>query len=94
MTTVTPLEVRQARAYLQKQNISSADIPPNLFAMSAKEMGKSFRETLNFLARLLSGGQGDNPSPGNTKNVDILKPENAIGGDPIEYANAEGAAHE
>lgn len=87
---VTPLEIRQARAFLQKQGIASADISPHLFAASAKETGKSFRATLNFLARLLSGGQGGNPSPENTKKVDILKPENAIGGDPIEYADADG----
>lgn len=87
---VTPKEIRQARAYLEKQGISTADINPKHFAASAKETGKSFRDTLNWLARLLSGGQNQGPAPSVTKNVDRLKPENAIGGAPIDYATDQG----
>lgn len=86
MTAITPSEIRDARSYLQKQGIRTSDISPRQFAASAKELGKSFRDTLNFLARLLSGGQGQGPSPAVTKNVDVLKPETAIGDEPIDYA--------
>lgn len=86
MPAVTPEEIRKARAYLQKMDITSAHVSPRKFAASAKELGKTFRETLNFLTRLMSGGQGQGPSPAATKDVDRLKPENAIGGDRIDYA--------
>lgn len=86
MTGPTPNDIKKARIYLQKQGIRSSDISPRKFAASAKEMGKGFRETLNFLARLLSGGQGQGPSPKATKNVDQLDPKNAIGGDAVDYA--------
>lgn len=84
---ITPREIKQARIYLQKQNITSAQISPRKFAASAKEMGKSFRDTLNFLARLLSGGQNQGPAPNASRKVDQLNPVNAIGGDPIDYAS-------
>jgi hypothetical protein len=88
-TAPTPEEIRQARAYLQKQGVRSSDINPKQFAAVSHETGKSFRDTLNWLARLLSGGQGQGPSPATTKNVDVLAPANAIGGDEPDYA--EGA---
>lgn len=87
MSAVTPEEIRQARAYLQKQGVRSGDISPRKFAASSKEMGKSFRDTLNFLARLLSGGQNQGPTPKASRAVDQLKPENAIGGDEVDYAS-------
>lgn len=87
MGSLTPEEVRQARAYLQKQGVRSSDINPRRFAASAKETGKTFRETLNRVAILLSGGQGLGTSPSVTKNVDRLKPENAIGKEKIDYAS-------
>lgn len=87
MSAVTPEEIRQARAYLNKQGITTSQIPPRKFAASSKEMGKSFRETLNFLARLLSGGQNQGPAPRASRAVDQLKPENAIGGDEVDYAS-------
>lgn len=81
-----PEEIRQARAYLQKQGIGSGDISPKHFAAVAAETGKSFRETLNWLARLLSGGQSQGPAPAVTKKVDVLKPERAVGGEEPPYA--------
>lgn len=76
---VKPAEIRQARAYLQKQGIRSADISPAHFVAVAKETGKSYHDTLLFLAHLLSGGQGEGPSPVTTANVDRLDPIRALG---------------
>lgn len=84
--SVKPKDIRDARTYLNKKGIRTGDIAPRHFAAVAAETGKSFRDTLNFIARLLSGGQGLGPSPSTTKHVDLLKPENAIGGEPIDYA--------
>lgn len=83
---VTSKEVREARAYLQGHGIRSSDMAPRHFAASAKELGLSFRDALNYLARLLSGGQGQGPAPQATKKVDILDPKNAIGGEPVDFA--------
>jgi hypothetical protein len=74
-----PSEVRQARAYLQKQGIRSGDISPLKLAASAKEMKKSYRETLRFVAVLLSGGSGMGPSRIASRNKDRLDPVQAAG---------------
>jgi len=63
MASVTAQEIRQARAYLQQQNIGTSQISPRKFAMTASELKKSFRETLNILILALSGGQGVGPAP-------------------------------
>lgn len=47
------VKVRQARAYLRRRGISTSQISPRRFASSSSEMGKSFSETLRFLAALL-----------------------------------------
>ena len=68
--TVTNKEVRQARAWLSNKGmtlvgkpITSTDIPPRLFAETAKRTGKSFDDLLRFLARAKMGGQGLGQSP-------------------------------
>lgn len=54
-----PKEVRAARAWLRKRGITTPMISPKRFASAAKELNKSFRETLALLARLYMGGQGE-----------------------------------
>lgn len=58
MKASTPKEIRQARAFLQKMGIRTADMSPRLFADASKEVDKSFRETLRLVATLLTEGQG------------------------------------
>ena len=53
----TPAEVRAARAFLRKRDISSKEIPPQKFANSAKELNKGFRELLRTIMRMRTGGQ-------------------------------------
>ena len=55
MSKVKPDEIRAARAFLRKRGIGSSEIPPRRFAVSAKEMKKSFSELLAFIARLYQG---------------------------------------
>ena len=86
--SVTPADIRAAKAILAGED--ETRISPRHLAASAKELKKPLSETLNFLARLLSGGQGQGPAPKTTKDVDILKPENAIAGDEQEFATEEG----
>lgn len=87
---ILPKTIREARAYLMSKGVKPSDISPRKFAAASKEMGKSFRETLNRLALLMAGGQGEGPAPSVTKDVDRLKPENAIGGEKISYADDPG----
>lgn len=85
---VTPAEIQKARDFLQGRaeprvgRKKPSQISPRDFAYSAKEMGKSFEETLNTLAYLASGGQGEGPSPIATKDTDKLDPINALGDTP------------
>ncbi len=50
-------EIRAAKSFLERRNIDSDEISPKQFAKAAKELDKSFIETLRLLARELSGGQ-------------------------------------
>ena len=50
-------EIRAAKSFLERRGISSSEISPKEFAKAAKELNKSFMETLKILARELSGGQ-------------------------------------
>jgi hypothetical protein len=76
---VTPLEIRQARAFLQQRGVRTSDIAPRRFVAVAKETGKTFSQTLNYLALLLSGGSGNGPSPIATAGEDRLDPQRALG---------------
>lgn len=78
-TAILPAEVRQARAFLQQAGVHTSDIAPRHFVAVSHEMKKSFRETLRYLALLLSGGSGDGPSPIATAGKDRLDPVRAIG---------------
>lgn len=82
--SATPKQIAAAANYLREENIRG--VSPRHLAASSSELGKSFKDTLEYLAHLLSGGQGQGPAPGATKKVKRLKPDNAIGGAPIEYA--------
>jgi len=53
---VAAAEIRAARKFLDRKGFKASEIPPRLFAMAAKELDKSFNETLNILARTQSGG--------------------------------------
>jgi hypothetical protein len=54
---VAQAEIRAAKSFLERRGISSSEISPKEFAKAAKELNKSFMETLKILARELSGGQ-------------------------------------
>ena len=54
---VAQAEIRAAKSFLERRNIDSDEISPKKFAQAAKELDKSFVETLKILARELSGGQ-------------------------------------
>ena len=54
---VAPAEIRAAKSFLKRRDIDSDEISPKKFAQAAKELDKSFVETLKVLARELSGGQ-------------------------------------
>lgn len=97
MTKVLPGEIRQARAFLSQKGIRSHDISPHHFAAASKELKKPFRETLKYLALLLSGGSGDGPSPIATADKDRLDPITALGKpsptQQMEYENGPGSAN-
>jgi len=60
--TVTPREIREARAYLQNRGLGTAEVVPKDFASLAKQFGKSFSDTLDLVAYLMAKGQGLHPS--------------------------------
>lgn len=55
MAKITSDDIRAARAFLRKRGIGTSEIPPRTFAVSAREMGKTFSELLRFIARLYQG---------------------------------------
>jgi hypothetical protein len=63
MTETTPKDIRKARAYLHKHGISSKEVPPHLFAATAKKTGKTFSDLLKTIARLMNQGQGEGEAP-------------------------------
>lgn len=77
--TIKPLEIRQARAFLQGAGVRSADISPRHFVAVSHELGKPFGLTLRYLAVLLAGGSGNGPSPIASADKDRLDPIRAIG---------------
>ena len=48
---------RAAKSFLDRRGIKTEEVSPKKFAMAAKELDKGFQETLQVLARELSGGQ-------------------------------------
>ena len=54
---VAQAEIRAAKSFLERRGIDSDEISPKKFAKAAKELDKTFKETLRVLARELSGGQ-------------------------------------
>jgi len=94
MTAVTAEEVRRARAYLQSAGIPTIKVSPASFARAVKETGKTFRQTLNYLNLLISGGQGNGPSPIATAGKDRLDPQEALAGmtptEKMRYENGAG----
>jgi len=54
---VANAEIRAAKSFLNKKGLSTEELSPKKFAQAAKKLDKSFKETLEILARELSGGQ-------------------------------------
>ena len=54
---VVAAEIRAAKSFLERRGLTTEDISPRKFAIAAKELDKGFKETLDILARELSGGQ-------------------------------------
>ena len=50
-------EIRAAKTFLNKKGLTTEEVSPKKFAQAAKKLDKSFKETLEILARELSGGQ-------------------------------------
>lgn len=58
-----PKEVRQARAYLGSKGVKRQDMSARDFADGAAEINQSFDKTLELVATLQMGGQGQGPAP-------------------------------
>ena len=58
-----PRETRQARAFIYSRGLTSQNIQPRLFSLTAKKLGKSFTELLRIISMLKSAGQGRGESP-------------------------------
>ena len=54
---VANAEIRAAKTFLNKKGLSTEEVSPKKFAQAAKKLDKSFKETLQILARELRGGQ-------------------------------------
>ena len=55
---VAAAEIRAAKSFLKRRGFTTKDIAPRKFAQAAKELDKSFIETLQILAQEIEGGQG------------------------------------
>ena len=53
---VAAAEIRSAKHILERTGFKATDIPPRLFAMAAKELDKSFTQTLKVLAQSQTAG--------------------------------------
>ena len=56
-TKVAAAEIRAAKQWLNRRDISSKEISPRKFAKAAKLLDKGFKETLRILASQQTGGQ-------------------------------------
>ena len=54
---VANAEIRAAKSFLERRGLKTEDLSPKKFATAAKELDKGFKETLEILAKQLSGGQ-------------------------------------
>ncbi len=54
---VSAAEVRAAKSWLNRRNITTKEISPKQFAHAAKVLDKGFRETLQIIAGEQTGGQ-------------------------------------
>jgi len=54
---VAQAEIRAAKTFLEKKGLTSDELSPKKFATAAKKLDKGFQDTLQILARELSGGQ-------------------------------------
>ena len=54
---VAAAEIRAAKKWLERRNITAKQISPKKFATAAKLMDKGFMETLQTIAREQGGGQ-------------------------------------
>ena len=53
---VAAAEIRAAKKYLKRQGFETKEISPRQFAQAAKELDKSFNDTLVILANEIAGG--------------------------------------
>lgn len=60
---VSPREVRKGRAFLRGQGFTTQMIPPRTFVQAAADSGETFAKTLQLLAKLKTGGQGQGQAP-------------------------------
>lgn len=61
--TVSQKDIQAARRLLKAHNFSSREIPPTLFAITAKRMGKTLSELLKIIATIQTQGQDQGQSP-------------------------------
>ena len=55
---VAAAEIRAAKKYLERKGFETQELSPRKFAQAAKELDKSFNDTLQILANEISGGHG------------------------------------
>ena len=58
MVTITPKDVRAARAYIHKRGLTASDISPRDLATFAERYGKTLSSALRLVAAIKMGGQG------------------------------------
>ncbi len=56
-------DIQAARRLLKAHNFSSSEIPPTLFAITAKRMNKTLAELLKIIATIQTQGQGEGQAP-------------------------------
>jgi hypothetical protein len=54
---VAAAEIRAAKKWLERRDISAKELSPKKFAMAAKQLDKGFLETLKVIAGEQTGGQ-------------------------------------
>lgn len=56
-SNLTAAEIRAAKSWLTRRNITTNDLSPRKFAKAAKMLDKGFKETLTLIASEQTGGQ-------------------------------------
>ena len=54
---VAQAEIRAAKKYLKRRNISFDEISPRKFVRLSKQLDKTYDQTMKYLAKILSAGQ-------------------------------------